>query len=216
MINTENITINLHSSIRINGSKICYFDPFGIEDEINDADIVFITHNHFDHLDPKSVELISNNNTFMVAPACIRNQILDESGIDESHCIFMKAGQVLSVNGVEVTAIAAYNVGKPFHTKESEFLGYVINMDGVKYYVAGDTDENEDNSSVKCDVALIPIGGNYTMDYKQAAQFAADIKPQVVIPTHYGSVVGDAADGEKFAKIIEQMNIGVEAIIKVH
>lgn len=89
---------------------------------------------------------------------------------------------------IEIETVPAYNKLKLFHMKSKGWLGYIVTMDGVRYYVAGDTDEHEDNRNVKCDVALIPIGGTYTMDKKHAADYIAKIGPKVAIPTHYGSV----------------------------
>ena len=99
--------------------------------------------------------------------------------------------------------MSAYNNNKRFHPKENNWVGYLIAIDGITYYIAGDTDITEENRQVKCDVAFVPIGGTYTMDYKEAAKLINEIKPKIAIPTHYASIVGTKEDGIKFAKLLE-------------
>jgi len=215
MINTDNITINTHSSIRIEGSKVIYFDPFEISEKSGDADIIFVTHDHYDHFDPESIACIANENTVLVAPESMSKQVYAKSGIAEEKCVFMKPHTAHEGLGVAVEAVPAYNKRKPFHTKGKDFLGYVVTMDETRYYVAGDTDMNEDIVGVKCDVALLPIGGTYTMDKKQALELVGKINPQVVIPTHYGSVIGKVEDGDKFAAMVVELDGEVRADIKI-
>lgn len=214
-MNTDNITINTHSSIKIAGSKTIYFDPFEINDESKDADIIFVTHDHYDHFDPKSIECIANEKTILVAPESISKQVFAKSEIDESRCVFMAPHTKTKVEGLDIEAIPAYNKMKPFHTKGKKFLGYVVTMDETVYYVAGDTDINEDIVTVKCDVALIPIGGTYTMDIKQALELVDTIRPKVVIPTHYGSVIGKNALGQKFAAEVAELGTDTRAEVKI-
>ena len=207
----SNITVNTQSSIRIAGEKILYFDPINIENENHDADIIFITHEHFDHFEPKSIAKIKNENTELVAPASMEKQIRAESGVDNIK--LWEPGATHELAGLSIETIPAYNMfPKPFHTKSKNWQGYLVRMDGVSYYVAGDTDVNDDICKVNCDVALIPIGGKFTMDKKQAADFITCIKPKAVIPTHYGELVGNPADGSDFKKYVEAVdgNIQVE------
>lgn len=206
----SNISINKQSSIRIAGSSILYFDAFDIPNETHDADFIFVTHEHFDHFDIASIAKIIKADTVIVAPESMKKKLLSELSGDESGYVFAQPEEKIERDGLSIETVRAYNILKPFHMKSKDWLGYIVTMDDIRYYVAGDTDANEDNKKVKCDVALIPIGGNFTMDKKHAAKFVAEIKPRAVIPTHYGEVVGKKTDGADFMKLVEDKEIQVE------
>ena len=206
-MNTSNISVNTQSSIRIAGSKILYFDPYLISGAEHDADIVFITHAHYDHLDPGSVEKVSGQNTVFVAPAGMAKEMKNVAG--NAELVLMAPGDEKAVSGVSVQAVPAYNRLKPFHPKRNGWLGYIVKMDGVSYYVAGDTDAVSELSGVVCDVALVPIGGTYTMNAKDAAKLINRIRPAAAIPTHYGSIVGKPEDAEVFRQHVNR-EISVE------
>ena len=206
-MNTSNISVNTQSSIRIAGSKILYFDPYLISGAEHDADIVFITHAHYDHLDPGSVEKVSGQNTVFVAPAGMAKEMKNVAG--NAELVLMAPGDEKAVSGVSVQAVPAYNRLKPFHPKRNGWLGYIVKMDGVSYYVAGDTDAVSELSGVVCDVALVPIGGTYTMNAKDAAKLINKIRPAAAIPTHYGSIVGKPEDAEVFRQHVSR-EISVE------
>ncbi len=208
----SNITVNTQSSIRIGGPKVLYFDPYLIPAAAHDADLIFITHEHYDHFEPESIARLKKEDTLLVAPESMKKKALSESGIVPDNCLFYQPGESFEAGGVAIETIPAYNKLKPFHPKGKKWQGYVVTLDDTRYYVSGDTDVNEEIKKVHCDVALIPIGGFYTMDWKQAAEYIAQIKPQAVIPTHYGSIVGNKTDGEDFRKRLESLggNIQVE------
>lgn len=214
-MNLDNITVNAQSSIRIAGSKILYFDPFQITADSHDADIIFITHEHYDHFEPESIAKIKKDGTFLIAPESMKKKVLSESGVASDKCMFFNPGETHEPEGIVIETIPAYNKLKPFHPKGNRWQGYVVKMDDVRYYVAGDTDVNEDIQKVECDVALIPIGGHYTMDKKQAADYIANLKPKAVIPTHYGSVVGKPTDGSDFQNYLESMNKDIQVELKL-
>lgn len=214
-MNLTNITVNTQSSIRIEGSKILYFDPYLIQTASHDADIIFITHEHYDHFDPKSIKMISKEGTLLVAPESTKKKTLSESGITAGQCLFMNPEERNEAGGLTVETIPAYNKLKPFHTKGKKWQGYIVTMDDLRYYVSGDTDVNEDIRKVQCDIALIPIGGFYTMDWKQAAEYTAQMKPKAVVPTHYGSIVGEKTDGQDFKKALQQMDSSIEVALKL-
>ncbi len=201
-MNTTNVTINTHSSIRIAGSKVLYFDPFQIATGSHDADFVFITHSHYDHLDPASISKVSKAGTVFLAPASTEQEVRKTTG--DAELILMEPGDTREIAGISVTAVPAYNRLKPFHPKRNSWNGYVVTMDGICYYVAGDTDAVNELSSVKCDVALVPIGGTYTMNAKDAAKLVNEIRPKVAIPTHYGSVVGKMEDADTFRRYVDK------------
>lgn len=212
----DSISINTHSSIRIEGSKVLYFDPFEIAEGRGDADIIFVTHGHYDHYDPKSIAKIKKADTIIVAPESMKKQVSENDVTGDMQAMYYLPGTAQEIGEIKVEAVAAYNRLKPFHPKSKGWLGYVVTMDSVRYYVAGDTDPNEDNKKVSCDVALIPIGGTYTMGKKHAADFIAEIGPQVVIPTHYGSVIGKPTDGNDLKELLESMGSKVEVVVKIH
>lgn len=199
----EEVRVLTHSSIRIEaGGEVMYFDPFNIKDAAHDADIIFVTHEHFDHFSPEDIAKISNSFTLLVCPESMKER-LKETDIDEEFIELVVPGDELEVNKVRIEAVAAYNVGKQFHPKENAWVGYIVTAGDTVYYVAGDTDVNADVSGVHCDVALLPCGGKYTMDVNEAAALAEKIAPKLAIPTHYGSVAGDPGCGAAFAEILK-------------
>lgn len=199
----ENIQVLTHSSIKISKNKIIYVDPFNIEKNYNDADIIFITHSHYDHYSEKDIEKVRKENTFFVVPEDVKIELLHK-GISNNKIESVKPNQTGEILGIKFEAIPAYNVNKKFHPKENNWVGYIIEIDGTRYYIAGDTDINEDNLKVKCDVCFVPVGGTYTMDYKEAAQFVNQIKPKIAVPIHYGSIVGTMQDAEQFISLLDE------------
>lgn len=208
-----NIHINARSSIRIEGTKIIYFDPFKITEDKQDADVIFVTHEHYDHFSPEDIKKVANESTILVVPESMKQMLPEE--VDESFAEikFVKvedAGTDLVIDDILVKWVRAYNIDKPFHTKERDWVGYIVTLDGETYFVTGDTDGNEDNSSVKCDILLVPCGGKYTFDAEEAAEFTCKIKPRKVIPTHYTDVPGESEIGEKFKQTVQDMMKDVE------
>ena len=210
-MNIDNITINTQSSIRIDLDKIIYFDPFEIKEKVNDADIIFITHDHYDHFDINSINNIKNDNTIVVAPKSIKDSI---NKLSFKECIFLNPDEEKIIDGIKIQTVRAYNIGKTFHLKSNSWLGYIIEYNNIKYYIAGDTDITEDNKQLKCDVAFLPCGGKFTMDYKEAAELAKIINPKVVIPIHYGSIVGTPEDGAYLKDSLKDTSIEVIEKIK--
>ena len=125
-----------------------------------------------------------------------------KKGIDKNSILVVKPNEKYVVQGIEFETIPSYNVNKKFHPKENSWVGYIITLDGIRYYVAGDTDITEENRKVKCDVAFVPVGGTYTMNSEEAAQLINEIKPQVAVPIHYGIVVGTEQDAKDFIKLL--------------
>ncbi len=214
-MNLTNVTVNTQSSIRIEGSKILYFDPYQIQSDAHDADYIFITHEHYDHFEPESIEKLKKADTRLIAPESMKKKALAKAGITSENCIFYQPGERHEDQGLLIETVPAYNKLKPFHTKGKKWLGYVVTLDDTRYYVSGDTDVNEDILKVQCDVALLPIGGFYTMDWKQAVEYVAQIKPKAVIPTHYGSIVGKDSDGPAFRETLETFNSDIRVELKL-
>lgn len=197
----NNIEVLYHSSIRINKEKTIYIDPFKIDRNYNDADIIFITHDHYDHYSEEDIDKVTNENTVIVIPEELLTKVL-KKGINKNAIITVEPNQKYMVQGIKFETVPAYNTNKTFHPKENDWVGYVIELNDVKYYIAGDTDITEENKKVKCDVAFVPVGGTYTMDFKEAAQLVNEIQPKVAVPIHYGSVVGIKQDAEEFIKLL--------------
>ena len=202
------ITINEHSSIRIDEKKIIYCDPYNISGASHDADIILITHSHFDHYSPDDIRKVMKSDTIIVCPTSVTEP--NELGLNVKQ---VKAGEKFELIGIRFEAVPAYNIGKPFHPKSNGWLGYIIeSSEHGRIYIAGDTDITPDNKQVKCDIALIPVGGTYTTDASQAAELVNTIHPKYAVPIHYGNVAGSPADGEIFRKAVDS---GIKVIIKL-
>ena len=204
----EDIEVLYHSSIRISKNKIIYIDPFKIDKNYNDADIVFITHDHFDHYSEEDIDKVINENTTIIIPEEMLTKIL-RKGINKNAVITVESNKEYMVQGIKFETIPAYNTNKTFHPKENDWVGYIITLDGIRYYIAGDTDVTEENKQVKCDVAFVPVGGTYTMNYSEAAELVNIIKPKIAVPIHYGSVVGTKQDATNFIKLLHSSIKGI-------
>ncbi len=214
-LSLDNVRVLSHSAVRIEAQDgtVLYFDPFQLAEEPYDADAVFITHSHYDHLSPADAAKVMNDRTVFVAPATCAAEV--EAALHPVEVRALQPGDTATIAGVEVEAVRAYNVQPErlgFHPKENDWLGYVVTVDGVRYYVSGDTDENEDTLQVRCDVAIVPIGGTYTFDAAQAAAFVNAVRPQAVVPTHYGTAVGRKEDVNDFLPLVDPQ---VKAVVKM-
>jgi len=189
----ENIHWLGHASFKIDGEKIVYIDPYQI-DESEKADIILITHTHFDHLSLEDIQKIRKEDTIILAPEDAREKLTGFQPV--------KPNQFLTIRGIKIQTVPAYNLDKQFHPREKEWVGYIININGKKVYHAGDTDlipEMEDFGDV--DIAILPIGGTYTMDVTEAIQAVHVIEPKIAIPMHYGKIVGTIDDADKFKEL---------------
>ena len=199
----ENILVLTHSSIKIKNSKTIYFDPFKIDKNYNDADYIFITHSHYDHYSEEDIKKVRKKETKIIITLDLKEKV-KELGFENSNIIIVAPNEKYIIDTLNIETIPAYNNEKQFHPKSNNWVGYIIEINDEKYYIAGDTDITEENKKIKCDVALLPIGGTFTMNYEEAAELANIIKPKIVIPIHYGSIVGNKCDAEKFTKLINK------------
>ena len=193
-----------HSAIRISGNPVIYFDPFELErhETRHDAGIIFITHDHYDHFSPEDIDRMRRPETVFVIPESIHENFL-AAGISETKLVTVNPNEKHEVSGIKFETVPAYNILKPFHPKGNLWVGYVVTIDGVRCYIAGDTDQTRESLAVKCDIAFVPVGGTYTMNAREAAQLVNKIQPRAAFPTHYGSVVGMADDAEIFREELD-------------
>lgn len=207
---TEGIRVLTHSSIRIGGiAGVVYVDPYMVKDRPQDADYVFVTHDHYDHFSPEDIEKVAKENTVLIVPEKMKAKAEKESA-GRFRVVPVKPSAAYEIGTLAFETVPAYNKLKPFHPKAAGWVGYVIVMDGRRIYVAGDTDATAEAKQVSCDVALVPIGGTYTMNAGQAAELINGIRPAAAIPTHYGSVVGSKEDAETFrAKVDEGIRVEI-------
>ncbi len=192
----ENIQWLGHDTFKVVGEKIIYTDPYKIKKK-DSADIILITHDHFDHCVPEDVKMIQGEKTVIVATADCAKKLSGNIKV-------VKVGDKINVQGIEIEAVPAYNTNKDFHKKETGWVGYIFKVNGQRIYHAGDTDYIPEMKTFKdIDVALLPVSGTYVMTANEAVQAALDIKPKVAIPMHFGAIVGSKADAESFAKTLK-------------
>jgi L-ascorbate metabolism protein UlaG (beta-lactamase superfamily) len=205
------ITRIAHDTFRIAGSKVIYVDPFRVTKQ-DEADIVLISHEHFDHLSLEDLNKVIFPGTSIVAsPLC--KDGLKSVKVKELH--YMDPGGKHVVGKVEIDGLPAYNLnkfaepGKAFHPKGEKRLGFLIKMDGTTVYHAGDADYIPEMKSIKCDIALLPVSGTYVMTAEEAAEAAAAINPEVAVPMHYGDIVGTEADAQKFKSLVKNCEVEI-------
>ena len=208
----DNIEVFTQSSIRIKDkTRTIYVDPFQMKSDPHDADYVFITHSHSDHFSLDDIRKVIKSSTILVVPTKMEGDARELSA-EVKNIIPLKPGIYKELSGLEVETIPAYNTVKPFHPKRAEWLGYILRIDGKRVYIAGDTGATKEAKHVRCDIALVPVGGTYTMDTKRAAELVNIIRPEYAIPTHYGSIVGKKTDGQTFASLVDSTIKVVEKI----
>lgn len=188
----ENIHWLGHDTFKIAGKKVIYTDPFKIKKK-DTADIILITHEHYDHCSPEDVKKIQGPNTVIVTtPDCAKKLA--------GNIKTVKPGDKITVEGIEIEAVPSYNINKQFHPKANKWVGYIFTVEGQRLYIAGDTDYIPEMKDFKVDIALLPVSGTYVMTAEEAVKAALDIKPKIAIPMHYNSIVGTEDDARRFAE----------------
>jgi len=186
-----------HTSFKIcHQGVVIYIDPWKLKDKPHDATIVLVSHSHYDHYSADDIKKVSGPDTELVAPGDVI--------ATEKKGKTIKPGLRVELQGVNVAGVAAYNPNKQFHPKEKNWVGFVIEIGGKRIYYAGDTDVTAEMKALKdIDLALLPVGGTYTMDAAEAAQATEHFKPKMAIPYHYGDIVGGEKDAKKFSELCQ-------------
>ena len=198
----ENIHWLGHDTFRIENDKTIYIDPIKLKGRPLKADLILITHDHSDHCSPDDVARVAKDDTVIVTIAAAARSVKGDVRV-------VKPGESLVVQGIPIETVPAYNVSKfrspgvPFHPKESGHVGFIITVGGVRIYHAGDTDVIPEMDDIETDVALLPVGGTYTMTADEAAEAANRIKPKLAIPMHWGAIVGSASDAQRFSDLCQ-------------
>lgn len=208
----ENVQVLCHSSILINKQKTIYIDPFKIKVNRNDADIIFITHDHYDHYSEEDIAKVRKENSIIVAPVNLAEKLMN-IGFNRKNIILVEPNNIYNIEQIKIRTIPSYNVGKKFHPKENNWVGYILEIESISYYIPGDTDLTPENRKIKCDVAFVPVGGTYTMNSEEAAELVNEIKPKIAIPIHYGEVVGTNEDAIDFVRRVSK-DIKCEILIR--
>ena len=199
----DNVICLGHNSIKfLKEGKIIYIDPYKIDNNCNDADIIFITHSHYDHFSKEDILKLKKESTKIVITEDLYDEVLCLE-FEEDDVLIVSPNNVYCFNEINFSTVPSYNVNKNFHPRGNNWVGYIINLENVSYYIVGDSDITDESKLVKCDVLFVPIGGTYTTDYNEAAMLANIINPKVVVPVHYGVIVGDKEDSLKFKSLVD-------------
>lgn len=186
-----------HASFIINNN--IFIDPYQINTN-KKADLILITHPHYDHCSLQDIKKISKTETIILAPPDCSSKL---SRIENIKTEIITAGKKLTSNNLIIETIPAYNTNKKYHPKQNEWMGFIITINNKRIYHAGDTDLIPEMSNLNLDIALLPIGGTYTMNAKEAAQAVFKIKTKIAIPMHYGKIIGTKEDALIFKKLVK-------------
>ena len=195
-----------HDGFRIQDGHMIYIDPFKIESGGPKADIILVSHEHFDHCNVEDLNKVTSPNTIIVAHSQSKTEL---SKVKAKEVKVIKPGDKVTIGDVSIEAVPAYNInkfrepGKVFHPKEDGKLGFIVTVKGVRIYHAGDTDHIPEMKTIRTDIALLPISGTYVMTPREAAEAVATINPKVVIPMHFGAIVGSKDDAESFKTLVK-------------
>lgn len=184
-----------HDSFRIDADKIVYFDPYQISPGAK-ADLILVTHEHFDHCSPGDIAKIQKPETVIVTEK-------DSAKKLKGNVKVVRPGQTIDADEIKIEAVPAYNTDKTFHPKENGWLGFIAEIEGVRVYHAGDTDFIPEMNQFEVDIALLPVSGTYVMTAVEAIEAALAIRPKLAIPMHYGAIVGGEQDAKDFKVALE-------------
>ena len=201
-----NIELIAQNAIKINteNGKVIYIDPFKLEETLNNADLIFITHAHYDHFSPEDIAKIKKDDTKIVVTKDLVEKAI-QCGFSENNILKVLPNTEYSFARFVFKTVPAYSTNKEFHKREYDWVSYIVEIDNDIVYVAGDTDITDEALDVKCDIAMVPVGGTYTMNAEEAAKLVEHINPsKFAIPTHYQTVVGSVEDAKRFKELLEE------------
>ncbi|MFH1801648.1 MAG: MBL fold metallo-hydrolase [archaeon] len=208
-----------HAGFLIKDSKVIYVDPYNIREGLEKADLILITHSHYDHCSFADMQKIIKEGTRIVVPADCQSKIVRSEVPIRIEVV--EPGQEREFGSVKISTVSSYNIDKHFHPKSEGWIGYLIKIDGVVVYHAGDTDLIPEMQKLtghkqkgKKFVLLLPVGGRFTMSAEEAAEAAKIIKPSLAIPMHYGSIVGSEEDAREFSELCRENKINCEILQK--
>jgi L-ascorbate metabolism protein UlaG (beta-lactamase superfamily) len=193
-----------HSSVKIEAGKIIYIDPWKLKSN-QKADLILISHSHGDHLSPADIKKIQKEDTVILAASDTLSQL---SGDVRP----LKPGEQVTVHGVTVETVPAYNIGKLYHPKANNWIGFLITVGGKRIYYSGDSDVIPEMKAIKADILILPVGGTYTMTAKEAAEIANLIGPEAAIPIHFADVIGTLDDAAKFQDLCK-IHVEIKPIV---
>lgn len=201
------VSLFKQSTIRIQGSKTIYFDPMGIEGDPKDADVIFISHSHGDHLSIDDIKKLQKPETVLIVPGDSVKTVVD-AGL--TNVVTVWPNKKYEVDGLKFSTVPSYNIGKDFHKKESNWVGYIVSVNNTNYYFAGDTDNIPEMKDIKANVAFLPVGGTYTMSSAEAIAAANTMNPLVAVPIHYADIVGTVEDAKIF---VQGLNPSIKGVL---
>jgi L-ascorbate metabolism protein UlaG (beta-lactamase superfamily) len=184
-----------HDSFRLDGPPTVYIDPWQLSAAAPPADLILVTHEHYDHCSPEDVARISTPGTVVIAPPSAAKKLGGETQV-------LRRGERTTVAGVQVEAVPAYNVSKRFHPKGADGVGYIVTIGGKRIYHTGDTDPVPEMEGLEVDILLLPVSGTYVADAEEAAEIVRLVNPTTAIPMHFGTIVGSLDDAERFRKLV--------------
>ena len=192
----RNLTWLGHDAFRLEvDATVLYFDPFKLKGSPPKADIILVSHEHYDHCSPEDIAKIQKPDTLIITDSKAAAKLT-------GRIVRLAPGETHTTGDLKIEAVPSYNINKQFHPAANRWLGFIVTAKGVAIYHAGDTDRIPEMKTFKADIALLPVSGTYVMTADEAAQAALDLKPAVAIPMHYGSIVGDQSDAERFAHLL--------------
>ena len=187
-----------HASIRLEEGIVLYIDPYDISEEKHDADYIFITHDHYDHYDEESIKKIKKSTTKIIVPLCLK---------DKGYDLVVEPDKEYVLDTLSFQTIPAYNTEASFHPKAANYVGYNILLNGLYYYIMGDTNRTHETDKVHSDICFVPIGGTYTMNVEEAVAYIDTVQPMVAIPIHYGKIVGNLSLGDEFQHKVKNSKV---------